>query len=71
VEATPTLYGDDSLNVQLAYYERRGTRKRRLTTAMSVQTLRPDAAPMNTDDFTVATGRKAYAIQANVSVAAL
>ncbi len=46
VEATPTLYDDDSLNVHWAYYEQRGTRKRRLTDVTSVSTLPPpDRAP--------------------------
>lgn len=70
VEATPTLDGD-SLEVEWAYYEQRGTRKRRLIDMASVSTLRPSGAPFGVEKLTVTAGSKAYAIKANVSLTVL
>ena len=66
-EATP-LYNGDSFDIHLAYFEQRGTRKRRLNDIANVSTLPVEGAPIDIEQFTVAAGSKAYAIKASVSV---
>lgn len=71
VEATPTLYVDDWLDVQLSFYEQVDNQKRRISTVSSFGTLSrlPDGTAsrgaMGTD---VVTGSKGYAVKTLVKV---
>lgn len=76
VQAKPQLYEERPPIVRLDYYEQHGARSRRLAkiaivSSMSTQTLQSGGEKIGTETFVVASGRKAYAIRANVSVAAL
>jgi hypothetical protein len=71
VEATPTIHGENSIDVELTYYEDRGTGKRRLTDVATVSSLGLPGAPMDIERLTVSAGSKAYAIKAHVSPAVL
>ena len=71
IEATPTLYEDHWLDVQLAFYEQLGEKKRRIDRGSNFGTLTrlPDGTTnrsgMSTD---VITGSKGYAVKTVVSV---
>jgi hypothetical protein len=76
VQAKPQLYEDRPPIVRLDYYEQHGARRRRLANIATVsnmptQTPQSGAERIGIETFIVATGHKAYAIRANVSVAAL
>jgi hypothetical protein len=73
VEATPTLFEDHWLNVNLAFYEQNGSEKRRIDKGSSFGNLTrmPDGTPggggMGTD---VVVGSKGYAVHTRVKVQA-
>lgn len=73
IEATPTLYEDHWLDVELKFYERVGDGKRRIDKGSRFGTLArlPDGTPghggMSTD---VVTGSKGYAVKTQVKVVA-
>jgi hypothetical protein len=73
-EATPTLYEDHWLSVQMNYYEQDAVGKRRLHGGGSfgVQTRMPDGTPSSGGGGgTVIAGRKGYAIEAMIGATAL
>lgn len=73
VRAKPQLYENGSPTVRLDYYEQQGARRRHLTSISTVSNLSmgKEGEKIDTETFVVASGRDAYAVRANVSVAAL
>ena len=73
VEATPTLYDDHWLYVQMNYYEQGTAGKRRLNGGGSfgVQTRLPDGSLNRGGGGSVVTGRKGYAIDVMIDATAL
>ncbi|WP_129647874.1 hypothetical protein [Peristeroidobacter agariperforans] len=74
VEATPTMYGDDWIEVHLKYYEDRTNGRRRLSGgSISVaQARQPDGSlSSGGSSGTVITGRKGYAVETKVNARVL
>jgi hypothetical protein len=74
VEATPTLFNDHWLDVQLTYYEQGPTGKRRLAAegGFGTLTMSPDGSPSRGGGGgTLVTGSKAYAIETTATASAL
>jgi hypothetical protein len=74
VEATPTMYDDDYIDVHLKYYEDGTTGRRRLRggSISTVQARQPDGSFTNGGGGgTVITGHKGYAIETSISARAL
>jgi hypothetical protein len=73
VEATPTLYDDDTFNLQMAYYEEGSTGRRRIGQMGQMGTLTRAPAGSSSLDHqgssgTVLTGSKGYAIEVSAQV---
>jgi hypothetical protein len=69
VEATPKLYDDHWLDLQMTYYEQGSAGKRRLPggDTFGIHTLQPDGRIGAGGGGTLTAGRKAYAIKAMIS----
>lgn len=70
VEATPMMYDDEWIDVQLAYYEEGATGRRRLSggTISTTRARQSDSSlPTGGASGTVIAGRKGYAVEATVN----